>query len=79
MQINHEQISCENREEHYMMSAKVLAILIILSAIQLGAAQQSATPARGIPEEVGIYAVVLGDVKEAPAETVEAHRGGFSA
>jgi hypothetical protein len=77
VQIHHEQISCENREEHYIVRAKVWAILMVLSAIQLGASQQSANPAVGIPEEVGIYSVLRGDVKEAPAETVEAHRGGL--
>jgi len=59
------------------MRTKAWAILIMLSAIQLWASQQSANPAGGIPEEVGIYAVLQGDVKEAPTETVEAHRGGY--
>ncbi len=59
------------------MRAKAWAILMMLSAIQLGASQQSADPAGGIPEEVGIYAVQQGDMKEAPAETVEVHRSGY--
>ena len=59
------------------MRAKAWAILMILSAIPLGASQQSANPGGGIPEEVGIYAVSQGDVTEAPAETVEVHRGGL--
>lgn len=79
MQIHHEQISCENREEHYIMRAKAWAILMILSGIQVSASQQSEKPtqAGGVPEEVGIYALLQGDVKEIPTETVEAHRGGL--
>jgi hypothetical protein len=59
------------------MRAKAWAILMMLSAIQLGASQQSANPAVGIPEEVGIYAILQSEVKEVPAETVETHRSGY--
>lgn len=79
MQIHHEQISCENREEHYRTSARAWAILMILFGLQVSASPQSGKPAQpaGVPEEVGIYAVLRGEVKEAPAETVEVHRGGL--
>jgi len=52
---------------------------MILFCLQVSASLQSENPPHtaGIPEEVGIYAVLQGDVKEAPAEIVEAHRGGL--
>ncbi len=60
------------------MRAKAWAILMTLSAIQLGVSQQSANSAVGIPEKVGIYAVLQSEVKEVPAETAEAHHAGMA-
>jgi hypothetical protein len=77
VQIHHEQISCESREEHYIVKAKVWAILMVLPPIQVGASHQPANPAQAgeIPDEVGIYAILQSQVKEVPAETVEVYRG----
>jgi len=61
------------------MRANALSILMVLSAIQVGASHQLANPAQTgeIHQEVGIYAVLQGEAKEVPSETVEAHRGGM--